>query len=126
MIYTELSQLNRECNTWRNELRNHRDTLNDYQQQLRNVCQPGITSDILVEVGHFENQFHIQLINIHDLRQSIKRHDRKIADERNASGGLMSDDTLNEHEQLFDDYQRLENTLHEIKQQFNLFVRQAK
>lgn len=126
MISTEISQLNRECTAWRNELRNHRNILNDYQQELRKVCEPGITNDTLIEVGHFENQFHIQLINIHDLRQSLKRHDRKIAEERNASGGLVSDDTLNEHENLFDDYQRLENTLHEIRQQFNLFLRQAK
>ena len=35
------------------------------------------TREILTEVEHFSNQFYIQQINIHDLKQSIKQHERK-------------------------------------------------
>jgi DNA-binding GntR family transcriptional regulator len=92
--------------------------------KLRVLSGKQINPDVLTEIEHLDNQFHIQLINIHDLKQLIKMHDRKILEEREISDGLVSDVTLRHHENLFDDYQRLENTLHGIRQEFEYFVRQ--
>jgi len=76
----------------------------------------------LLQVEHLDNQIHIQLINIHDLKQAIKIHDRKIQHEIQKNNGKVSDESLADHENLFDGYQSLEHTLDEIKQEFKLFT----
>src|SRR5687768_11702180 len=113
MVLTEVSQLSKECNTWRNELRRHREKLSQNKMKLRVLSGRQTHPDVLTEIEHLDNQFHIQLINIHDLKQSIKIHDRMILEDREAS-----DARLKHHENLFDDYQRLESTLLGIKQEF--------
>ncbi|HMF73007.1 MAG TPA: hypothetical protein VK616_16120 [Flavitalea sp.] len=124
MVLTEVSQLSKECNTWRNELRRHREKLNQNKMKLRVLSGKQTNPDVLTEIEHLDNQFHIQLINIHDLKQSIKIHDRQILEEREVLEGLVTDARVRYHENLFDDYQRLESTLHGIRQEFEFFVRQ--
>jgi hypothetical protein len=126
MVTTEVSQLSRECSTWLEQLRAQREKLTANKTRLRSLCGPATTPDVCTEIEHLDNQFHIQLINIHDLKHEIKKHEHKIAQERKVTDGLVSDDSLVRHESLFDDYQRLGNTLHEIGQEFEYFVRQAK
>ncbi|MET0300154.1 MAG: hypothetical protein ABW036_10345 [Flavitalea sp.] len=125
MVITEVSTLSRECNSWREELRNQRDRLTGAKLKLRDLSANQTNPDILTEIEHLDNQFHIQLINVHDLKQSIKKHDKRIQDERAISDGLVTDDTLAYNENLFDDFQRLEHTLHGIRQEFDYFVRHA-
>ena len=126
MVTTEVSQLSRECNAWREELRSHRHQFNQLKNKLREISGTQTHVDVLREIEHLDNQFHIQLINIHDLKQTIKIHDRKMAMEKEEQNGNISDNTLAQHETLFDDFQRLEHTLHEIKQEFDYFVRQTR
>jgi hypothetical protein len=126
MVTTEVSQLSRECNAWREVLRSHRHQFSQLKHSLQDIAGRQTQSDVLREIEHLDNQFHIQLINIHDLKQCIKAHDRKMSMEMTEKSGQISDDTLAEHENLFDDYQRLEHTLHEIRQEFDYFVRQTR
>lgn len=71
---------------------------------------------------HLDNQLHIQLINIHDLKQNIKAHDKKLHVEMHNADGKISDDSLADHENLYDDYQSLEHRLHDLKQEFEYFA----
>ncbi len=82
--------------------------------------------ELMAEIGHLDNQFHIQLINIHDLRQAMKKHDQRVNDERKRNGGVLSEETVQHHENLFDDFQRLETTLHGVQQEYAYFIRQAR
>jgi uncharacterized protein (DUF2249 family) len=126
MVTTEVSQLSKECNAWREELRSHRHQFNQLKNSLREIAGRQTHADVLREIEHLDNQFHIQLINIHDLKHCIKIHDRKMNTELAENKSQVSDETLSEHENLFDDFQRLEHTLHEIKQEFDYFVRQTR
>jgi hypothetical protein len=81
--------------------------------------------DILLEIEHLDNQFHIQLINIHDLKQAIKRHMQKVSYER-ADTGQISDDLLARHEYLYDEFQRQETTLDIISREFERFSNYVK
>ena len=78
MVQTELSQLTRECNDWRETLRSHRDELHQMQVTLQQAVNHPLSKEDQTELEHLQNQLHIQLINIHDLKQSIKNHERKI------------------------------------------------
>ncbi|MBO9205295.1 MULTISPECIES: hypothetical protein [Niastella] len=79
--------------------------------------------DVLLEIEHLDNQFHIQLINIHDLKQAIKLHQRKFDTEMaEINNRNLNEDTTTDHERLYNDYQQLESTLSEVKQEFSHFA----
>src|SRR5215475_6205582 len=114
MVQADISQLSRECNTWRDALRAFRDEFTQCKQKLQQLASRPLSKEDLTEVEHYHNQFHIQLINIHDLKQAIKNHDRKVSYE-----------TVNDHESLYDQYQGLEHRLLDLREEFSGFVERA-
>jgi DNA anti-recombination protein RmuC len=126
MVTTDISQLSAECNTWRQTMRNYRDEFTQLQQQLRKVAAPVSQKELLQDVEHYENQFHIQLINIHDIKHSIKAHQHQASQEMTRNNGQVNDNTWVKHEQLNDDYHRLDHMLQELKSDFNQFLQRVK
>jgi hypothetical protein len=120
---TEVGQLASECTLWIDTLRSFRNKFTEYKKQLQHYSLDQTQHDVLLEIEHLYNQFHIQLINIHDLKQSVKRHMQNISFERTRNNGNMSDDILARHEYLYDEYQRLETTLQIISREFERFVK---
>jgi len=125
MVQVDISQLSGECNTWRAQLRQFRDEFNQDEVRLRQVAGQPLSKEQLRDVEHLHNQFHIQLINIHDLKQSIKNHDRKLVSELQANDGQLSEDTVSEHEHLYEDYQQLEQTLRGLREEFDGFLKRS-
>lgn len=122
MVTTEVAQLSQECNAWRETLRSLRDEFHQMKQQLQEKAKGHTHKEDLLQVEHLDNQLHIQLINIHDLKQAIKQHDKKVLLEvaQNESG--ISESTLLDHERLFDSYTSLDNTLQDIRHEYDLFT----
>src|SRR5205085_6351018 len=87
MVQTDISQLSSECAEWRQILRNYKDEFSTSKKSLQEICRKTLSKDQLQEIEHFDNQFHIQLINIHDLKQSIKNHEKKM--ERESSNEIF-------------------------------------
>jgi hypothetical protein len=125
MVQVDISQLSAECNAWREQLRHLRDEFNTNEVKLRQVAGLSLTKDQLLVVERLHNQFHIQLINIHDLKQSIKAHDRKINFERSAFNGNANEDSLQRHEELQHELVNLKNTLQVLQADFNDFLGQV-
>src|SRR5678810_1432472 len=94
MVTVDISQLSGECNTWRDSLRSYREDLNQLKKQLQQTAAQNLSKDQLHDVEHYHNQFHIQLINVHDLKQSIKSHDRRVQFETSANSGQLAEDTI--------------------------------
>ncbi|HEY5969036.1 MAG TPA: hypothetical protein VIU35_13750 [Chitinophagaceae bacterium] len=122
MVTVDISQLSGECNTWRDSLRSCRDDLNQLKKQLQQTAAQNLTRDQLHDVEHYHNQFHIQLINVHDLKQSIKSHDRRVQFETSANSGQLAEDTIAEHERLFEEYQSLDSTIKNLREEFGDFI----
>ncbi|TMI62497.1 MAG: DUF342 domain-containing protein [Bacteroidetes bacterium] len=125
MVTVDISQLSAECNAWREALRSGKEVLNNDKNQLQSAASQSLSKEKLEQVEHLHNQFHIQLINIHDLKQSIKTHDRKVQFEASANGGQVYEETLEEHENLNDEYENLQQTLKELQEEFSEFLKQA-
>lgn len=126
MVQVDISQLSTECNAWREKLRHYREELNNSEAQLRQVAGQPLSKEELHDVEHLHNQFHIQLINIHDLKQSIKAHDRRMNFEKVAFNGHVNEDSFSRHENLFAEYQALEQTLEELRNDFSDFLIRTK
>lgn len=121
MVTADLAQLAAECTQWKHVLRNNKNELADCNQQLQALVSPRLEKRVLLEVEHFQNQFHIQLINVHDLKHAIKDHEKIAAWEARARSGQFSDATWAAHEDLFDQYMQLEHTIGELKADFQKF-----
>ena len=122
MVTVDISQLSGECNTWRDSLRSCREDLNQLKKQLQQTAAQNLSKDQLHDVEHYHNQFHIQLINVHDLKQSIKSHDRRVQFETSANSGQIAEDTIAEHERLFEEFQSLDSTIKNLREEFGEFI----
>jgi chromosome segregation ATPase len=122
MVQTDISQLSRECNQWRERLHSYRDEFNQLKSKLQQAVNKSLSKDQLTDLEHFQNQLHIQLINIHDLKQAVKAHDRKVNFEVATNGGQVTDEVYADHENLYEEYQSLEQTLNDLRSEFSKFV----
>jgi hypothetical protein len=122
MVQVEIAQLTGECNTWREALRQFREEFTQDKAKLQQAVSQPLSKDQLQDVEHLHNQFHIQLINIHDLKQAIKVHERKVSFEMTANDGQLNEETVAGHENLLNEYQSLEQTLLELRDEFDQFL----
>ena len=122
MVQVEISQLTAECNSWREALRRYREEFSRDKHQLQETASQALSKEQLQDVEHLHNQFHIQLINIHDLKHSIKVHHRLIDFELREHNGQMREETLADHENLFDQFQNLDVTLQDLRGEFDRFI----
>ena len=122
MVQVETSQLTAECKEWHNALRQSREEFVGNRQRLQDAVQQSFSKEKLQQVEHFHNQFHIQLINIHDLKQAIKTHARIMNLQLQNSDDLPHD-TLATHEILGHQYEDLKLTLEELEVEFEHFLR---
>ncbi len=123
MLIIESSQLAGECNAWIDALRSSRNKFQLQKNMLPDLAARQDQKDMLLEIEHLDNQLHIQLINIHDLKQSIKRHVNKLSHEKSLHGSYLSDELLAKHENLYDEFLNLDNTLSLITKEFERFAR---
>ena len=120
MVQTDVSQLTTECNEWLQILRNYREEFQTSKKSLQEICGKSLSKTQLLDVEHFDNQFHIQLINIHDLKHSIKIHEKRI--EHESASGEIAEQNFTLHEELLTEFLSLENTLQELRNEFKAFI----
>lgn len=123
MVTLDAAQHVAECASWREDLRFQKATMAQLGIQLQQSASHQHNKELLTEVEHFQNQFYIQQINIHDLKQVIKQHERKLQMELAANThGQITEATLHHHEELFAEYQSLLHTLQVLKNDFEIFL----
>ncbi|MBV9962579.1 MAG: hypothetical protein JO072_10060 [Parafilimonas sp.] len=123
MVQTEISQFTRECNDWRETLRSHRDELHQMQTTLQQAVNHPLSTEERTELEHLQNQLHIQLINIHDLKHAVKLHDRKLHSEVSGNSNPQFSDNISAyHENLYENYHSLQNILSELRTDLDHFV----
>ena len=121
MVQTDISQLSKECNGWRETLHSLRDEFHQHQTTLQSAVPAQLSKEQQTELEHFQNQLHIQLINIHDLKQAVKLHDKQVGSQSsNEASGVES--IAANHEELFSQYNLLQSTLNDLRSAFRNFV----
>lgn len=123
MVQTDLSQLTAESQDWLQVLRNYREEFQASKKSLQEICRKNLSKDQLRGVEHFDNQFHIQLINIHDLKHAIKIHERRVETESSSADVQETNYTM--HEKLLNEFLTLENTFQELRNEFKDFISAA-
>ena len=106
-----------ECKNWHGILVSYREKINQCKTELY-FFAPGKTDhEVLTGIEHFHNQFHIQLINIHDLKHEIKHHLHEA--ERYPNFGHRIP-----HHYIKDKLDMLLSDLDELEMEFHEFIKQ--
>lgn len=121
MVQEEISHFLDECNTVRETLRKYRDDINDSQKRLLKVASSRLEKDDLTDLEHYQNQFHIQLINIHDFKHDYKVYQNHVRHEGQYDR-QVSDHTRETRTRLMNEFNDLESTLQELQKEFESFV----
>jgi hypothetical protein len=116
MVQENIAQLSQDCQGWRAHLRQLRDEFNTDEIKIREVAGKSLTKEELVAVEHLHNQFHIQLINIHDLKHSLKTQEQLLNDSE------VSDEVIQKQDQLKEEYTSLVQTLELLRSEFKSFL----
>lgn len=112
---TQPQQLLVEARNWIDHLVPYVQNMNELKNVLYKWAAGKSDHDVLVQIEHFHNQFHIQLINLHDLKHSIRFHMKEV--------DLMPDaDHTVKHQQLEEEYDFLINDLDRLKADFTAFI----
>lgn len=104
-----------ECKSWYDELASYRKKINDLKNELYFFAPGKTDKQILAGIEHFHNQFHIQLINIHDLKHEIKHHVTEAG--RHPDFGHRIP-----HRYVKEKYDALMSDLDQLEQDFHSFV----
>ena len=121
MLTEETAHLVEECNSWKEQLRTEYVNMSLLLDRLQDMARSIQDTDTLKEVDHYHNQFYIQQINIHDLKQAIRRNEKKLHIP-NPEENHAVEQILEEHKDLGEQFKDLEDTLTELKADFEVFA----
>ncbi|MCO5239181.1 MAG: hypothetical protein M9904_03930 [Chitinophagaceae bacterium] len=122
MVIADIPQLTEECNTWREALRSHREEFTRMKNELQQAAAHITSKEALKDVEHYENQFDIQLANIHDLKQSVKSLNKAPFHQLVSDESTIPEMLGSSYEKLATEYRHLRQTLHNIKNDFQQFL----
>lgn len=105
-----------ECKAWHTILGSYREKINSLKTELYYFAPGKTDHDILTGIEHFHNQFHIQLINIHDLKHEIRFHLKEA--ERYPNFGHRIP-----HHYIKDKLDMLINDLDKLEEEFHQFIK---
>ncbi len=101
-----------ECDQWRHNLRQAREDVIELRNELYATAAGKTDHDFLKEVEHYHNQFHIQLINIHDIKHSIKHHTAEAEHHPNFGHKIPHHNLELQYTNLLEDIEQLKKVFH--------------
>jgi superoxide dismutase len=115
LIETQHQQLLDEAKKWKDHLRTYVDHINELKSKFYKWAAGKSDRDVLIQIERYHNQFHIQQINLHDLKHSIRLHMQEFKLNPDA-------DHAGKHQQLEDEYHFLINDLENLQTDFAAFI----
>ncbi len=122
MVQEEISELLSEGKSWKDSLVNYRENFVQSQKNLLKIASGDLSKDKLSDLERFQNQFYIQLLNIHDVKRDIKKHIHNLTSEATVK---TSEDLKADHENLKSSYEDLVASLNEVNKEFKVFAEAA-
>src|SRR4051794_28247938 len=104
LVETQQQQLLDEAKQWISNLITYIANINELKNKLYKWVPGKSDHDDLIQIERYHNQFHIQLINLHDIKHSIRLHIKELQLNPDADHAAT-------HEQLEEQYNFLTKNL---------------
>ena len=117
-MFTEVEHksLLHESEEWRKHLADYRQKIYDLKNELYYFAPGKMDAEVWTCIEHFHNVFHIQLINIHDLKHEIRNY--ILETEKHPTFGHNVS-----HRRLKDKYEMLLHDLDQLEEDFHRFIK---
>ena len=112
---TQHQQLLDEAKKWKDHLKTYVDHINELKTNFYKWAAGKSDHDVLIQIERYHNQFHIQQINLHDLRHSIRLHMQECKLYPDADHGIK-------HHELEEQYNFMINDLDHLNAEFKEFI----
>lgn len=112
---TKHDSLIHECMEWEMGLSEHKEKINMMKEELNAIPVSTKAHEDRVRIEHFQNQFHIQLINIHDMEHAIRKH-------MNEADQHPEYRFKEPHQELKSNFESIVKQLNELEKEFKLFL----
>lgn len=112
---TKHQQLLDEAKKWIDDLVNYVTDITEFKNRFYKWAAGKTGQDLLLQIEHYHNQFHIQLINLHDLKHAIRHHMQEVKFNPDS-------DHAARHQVLEEQYDFLINDLEQLKKDFTKFI----
>ncbi len=118
-MFTETQHLSLvdECHQWHDELVTYRQKIHGLKNELYYFAPGKTEQDVTINIEHFHNQFHVQLINIHDLKHEIKYHLKEAERHPNFGHRIPHHYIKEKVDGLLTDLDKLEDEFHSFIKQ---------
>ncbi len=123
-LQTELSELHAEHDEWQDKIHSYRHEIHEMNTSLEAIVSKNPSTDDLVKVEHFQNQFIRQREVLDILRHNFKQHENLIeAKEENQDLHNINEQRLLENHQMYrQELNDFEKIFNDLKQEFNMFT----
>jgi hypothetical protein len=105
-----------ECKDWYDELAAYRQKINGLKNELYYFAPGKTDQETKLGIEHYHNQFHIQLINIHDVKHEIKQHIKDANHHPNFGHRIPHNFIKEKVDMLIADLNKLEEDFHNFVQ----------
>ena len=112
---TQHQQVLDEARQWIDQLKSYVGNINELKNKLYKWAPGKFDRDVLIQIEHYHNQFHIQQINLHDLKHSIRHYIQEFKFSPEA-------DHSRKHQQLEEQFNFLICDLDQINADFTRFI----
>ncbi len=118
-----VTHLSNAHNGWLRSLEFYKQELGILQDQLTEVAKKNSAVHVMKEVEHYENQFKIQIENIHRLKHDIK-HNLTITgkEAKAAPAGYIDGVLVSAHDSLGQTCETEEKIINELRHSFQKFA----
>lgn len=122
MPLLDVTELTAVWENWTENLKNHRNTLTEYQAELQKASEQQLHTVDMPQVDHYYNQFDIQLNNISHLKHEIKEFEKMAGWDAQNNDGKLSLVSVEQYEKIEDHYESLTHTIQELEIEFKTFL----
>jgi hypothetical protein len=107
---------------WLSRLDFYKEEIQILKERLQEITSKNNSSEVLVDVEHFQNQFIVQRNNIDELAHSIKVHEAKIVKEIESNPVAVEHRKMEAHEEEEDFMTYFEKNFSELRETYNRFA----
>lgn len=118
-----ITHVNNAHNDWLRALDFYKQEISILKKRLTEIGGKNTGAEVLKEVEQYENKFKVQIDNIdrlnHDIRQNISNVENQL---KEGNAGYIDKVLVAQHNNLHERYNTEENTINDIRRNFNIFA----